>query len=79
MAGVHSGLEHGRGKSLWNYWVHGPGRSRWQTWTQLHAALLSEGVPPGQAEGLARNIYRQATGHEPPHPGRGSKGRRKGK
>jgi hypothetical protein len=77
VAGVHSGLEHGRGKSLWNYWVHGPGRARWATWTQLHAELLKEGVPPEQADGLARNIYRQATGHEPPHPGRG--GKRKGK
>ena len=78
MAGVHSGLEHGQGKSLWQYWTVGPGRSRWQTWRQLLAELLSEGVPAHEAEGLARNIYRQATGHEPPHPGGGkSKGKKR--
>lgn len=58
--------------------MHGPGRARWQTWTQLHAELLKEGVPPGQAKGLARNIYRQATGHEPPHPGHSGKGKKRG-
>jgi hypothetical protein len=77
VAGVHSGLEHGHGVPLWHYWTVGPGRARWQTWTQLHAALLKEGVPPGQAAGLARNIYRKATGHEPPHPGGGRKRRKR--
>lgn len=77
MAGVHSGLEHGKGVPLWHYWTVGPGRARWSTWTQLHAELLKEGVPPGQADGLARNIYRKATGHEPPHPGRGGKGKKR--
>lgn len=82
MAGVHSNLEHGRGKSLWQYWVHGPGRGRWSTWRTLRAALASEidDMTPEGLDGLARNIYRAATGHEPPHPGRGGgKGRKGGK
>jgi hypothetical protein len=79
VAGVHSRLEHGKGVPLWHYWTVGPGRARWATWRELRAALASEidDMTPGALDGLARNIYRKATGHEPPHPGRGGKGKKR--
>jgi hypothetical protein len=69
-----SNLAHGRGKTLWQYWVQGPGLARWagspKPWTTLVAALESEGVPPGQVKGLATNIYVKVKGHG---PGQGKK------
>lgn len=55
-----SRLEIGRGSKLWIYWTVGKGTARWMTkphpWTALRDALLAEGVPAGQADGLATNI-----------------------
>lgn len=59
-----SRLQYGRGSKLWKYWVYGKGTARWMgaanPWTTLRAALLKEGVPPGQVNGLTTNIM-QAT------------------
>jgi hypothetical protein len=55
-----SRLQIGRGSKLWRYWTVGKGVARWMRalhpWTALRDALLSEGVPAGQANGLATNI-----------------------
>jgi hypothetical protein len=55
-----SALEIAPGTPLWHYWTTGAGTARWlpdpAPWTALHDALISEGVPTGQAQGLATNI-----------------------
>lgn len=59
-----SGLQFGRGSKLWRYWTTGKGTARYlgspHPWTALRDALrdalLKEGVPAGQADGLATNI-----------------------
>jgi HK97 family phage portal protein len=59
-----SELEISPGTSLWIYWTVGKGTARWMEkphpWTALRDALISEGVSPRQAVGLATNIM-QAT------------------
>lgn len=55
-----SRLQIGRGSKLWLYWTKGKGTARWMgsanPWTTLRDALLKEGVPAGQSNGLATNI-----------------------
>lgn len=55
-----SRLQIGRGSKLWKYWTRGKGTARWMgaanPWTTLRDALLKEGVPANQANGLATNI-----------------------
>jgi HK97 family phage prohead protease len=55
-----SDLKYGQGSALWKYWTKGKGLARWSgavhKWTTLRDLLLSEGVPPGEADGLATNI-----------------------
>jgi HK97 family phage portal protein len=55
-----SRLEIKPGTSLWVYWTVGAGTARYLThphpWTALRDALISEGVPIGQANGLSTNI-----------------------
>lgn len=55
-----SNLKHGKGSKLWKYWTGSEGFARYAgsdtPWETLRNALLSEGVPPGQADGLATNI-----------------------
>lgn len=50
----------GRGSKLWRYWTGPKGSARYMgnphPWTALRDALIKEGVPPGQAPGLATNI-----------------------
>lgn len=61
-----SRLEVGHGRQLWKYWTEGEGLARWADtptpYRSLLAALLSEGVPPNQAHGLAANIYHEVLG-----------------
>lgn len=55
-----SGLQFGRGSKLWEYWVGPKGTARYignpHPWTALRDALIKEGVPVTQADGLATNI-----------------------
>jgi HK97 family phage prohead protease len=55
-----SNLEFGKGSKLWKYWTGAEGFARFggspNPWTTLRDALLSEGVPATQADGLATNI-----------------------
>jgi len=55
-----SDLKYGKGSALWAYWTRGKGYAKWSgavhKWTTLRDLLLSEGVPPGEADGLATNI-----------------------
>lgn len=55
-----SRLQIGRGSKLWKYWTRGKGTARWMgaphPWATLRAALLKEGVPAGQVNGLTTNI-----------------------
>lgn len=55
-----SQLEFGRGSKLWKYWTGAKGTARYAgsptPWTTLRDALISEGVPATQADGLATNI-----------------------
>jgi len=55
-----SGLEFGKGSKLWKYWTGAEGFARFggsaNPWTTLRDALISEGVPATQADGLATNI-----------------------
>lgn len=56
---------------MWRYWTKGEGLKRWRgsphPWTALHRALLDEGVPAHEADGLATNIYHAVTGTYPAH------------
>ncbi|GAA1712254.1 hypothetical protein GCM10009765_71740 [Fodinicola feengrottensis] len=60
---------------LYSYWTRGKGLARWAAsptpYRALLAALASEGVPPGQAKGLAANIYHSALGTWPGEHGGG--------
>lgn len=53
-------MEIGRGSKLWRYWTGPKGFGRYarasHPWTALRDALISEGVPASQADGLATNI-----------------------
>jgi hypothetical protein len=53
-----------QGRKLWKYWLSSEGMARYigkpHPWTALRDALLKEGVPANQADGLATNIL-QAT------------------
>jgi hypothetical protein len=73
-----SQLEAGRGRKLWDYWVHGKGASRWigspTPYRTLLAELLSEGVPAGEAHGLAANIFHAALGRWPGKHDKGDHG-----
>lgn len=55
-----SNLKYGRGSSLWKYWTGPEGFARYagspNPWTTLRNALIKEGVPATQADGLATNI-----------------------
>jgi hypothetical protein len=68
---AESRLQVGQGKHLWRYWTKGAGLARWadaaHPWTALRDALLSEGVPADQADGLATNIFHHVTGTYPKH------------
>lgn len=70
-----SKLQAGQGHQLWEYWTHGKGLARWaehvHPWTALRNALLSEGVPAHEVDGLASNIFHAVFGIWP--------GERKGK
>lgn len=48
-----------KSRDLWDYWIHDKGH-RWMNkphpWTALRNALIKEGVPPHEANGLATNI-----------------------
>lgn len=59
-----SGLQYGQGTKLWRYWTGPEGFARFagspNPWTTLRDALIKEGVPAGQAPGLATEIM-QAT------------------
>lgn len=59
-----SGLQFGHGTKLWAYWTGPEGFGRYahatHPWTTLRNALIKEGVPVTQADGLATNIM-QAT------------------
>jgi hypothetical protein len=72
-----SRLEVGRGRKLWDYWL-GKGLGRWATsptpYRTLRAALLSEGVPAGEADGLAANLYHAHFGRWPGKHDRGDHG-----
>lgn len=57
---AQSGLKYGRGSDLWLYWVGPEGFARFASspdpWTTLRDALIKEGVPASQADGLATEI-----------------------
>ena len=59
-----SNLKHGKGSKLWKYWTGPKGFARYagsdHPWETLRDALISEGVPPGEANGLATNIMQAA-------------------
>jgi len=75
---VASQLEVGQGRKLWEYWTRKVGLARWADsptpYRTLLAALLSEGVPPGQAHGLAANIFHAALGRWPGKHDKGDHG-----
>jgi hypothetical protein len=73
-----SQLEVGKGRNLWKWWTSGAGLALWATsphpYATLRAALISKGVPAGEASGLAANIYHAHFGRWPGKHDKGDHG-----
>lgn len=70
---MSSGLEYGKGRHLWEFWLHGDG-SDWRAdphpWSALHKQLMEHAViggslPITSVDGLTTNLYVAAFHHGP--------------